>query len=372
MHSCLLLDIRLLSYLIGHNPWSSSIPLSHGSFDVIVGMDWFSKRKFVILCHGKVVRIPLEGDEILRVHGERTQGVMKTLMNTKPKLSDISITKEEHEVYLKLVLDSLERRSCMLSFLSVSFGWKKCIFLVIWSTITYSRGHEKKRVKSRRVRGMILAAQSEAFKQENVLAERLHGLDQKMEMKGDESLYFMDQIWVLLIEMDDLPRGFGRRCRKWKKMQVACFMGKDWESSLTGLELVHETTYKVVLIREKLKSARDSQKSYADKRCKPLEFEVGDQGLADASLHVPLDDIKVDKTLRFVDEPVEIMDQEIKKLKHKNIALVKVRWNSKRGPEFTWKHEDQMRIKYPQLFMDRVVEPASEISGRDFLKEEIL
>ncbi|GKE70743.1 hypothetical protein Tco_1528815, partial [Tanacetum coccineum] len=57
----------------------------------------------------------------------------------------------------------------------------------------------KERVKSRRVRGMILAAQSEAFKQENVLAERLHGLDQQMERKRDESLYVMDRIWVLLV-----------------------------------------------------------------------------------------------------------------------------------------------------------------------------
>ncbi|GKB68258.1 hypothetical protein Tco_0929670, partial [Tanacetum coccineum] len=80
---CILLDIRLLSYSIVRNPWSSLIPLSCGSFDVIVGMDWLSKRKFVIVCHEKVVRIPLEGDEILRVHGERTQGVVKTLMNIK-------------------------------------------------------------------------------------------------------------------------------------------------------------------------------------------------------------------------------------------------------------------------------------------------
>ncbi|GJW68081.1 putative reverse transcriptase domain-containing protein [Tanacetum coccineum] len=62
---------------------NSLIPLSRGSFDVLVGMDRLSKRKFGIVCHGKVVRIPLEGDEILRVHGERTQGVVKTLMNTK-------------------------------------------------------------------------------------------------------------------------------------------------------------------------------------------------------------------------------------------------------------------------------------------------
>ncbi|GKD16626.1 hypothetical protein Tco_1205784, partial [Tanacetum coccineum] len=61
----------------------SLISLSHGSFDVIEGMDWLSKRKFVIVCQEKVVRIPLEGDETLRVHGKRTQGVVKTLMNTK-------------------------------------------------------------------------------------------------------------------------------------------------------------------------------------------------------------------------------------------------------------------------------------------------
>ncbi|GKD49570.1 hypothetical protein Tco_1278546, partial [Tanacetum coccineum] len=61
----------------------SLISLNRGSFDVIVEMDWLSKRKFVIVCHEKVVRIPLEGNEILRVHGERTQGVVKILLNTK-------------------------------------------------------------------------------------------------------------------------------------------------------------------------------------------------------------------------------------------------------------------------------------------------
>ncbi|GKG09971.1 hypothetical protein Tco_0338717, partial [Tanacetum coccineum] len=69
--------------------------------------------------------------------------------------------------------------------------------------------------------------------------------------------------------------------------------------------------------------------------------------LADANFHVPLDKIKVDKTLCFVEEPVEIMDQEIRKLKRRKVVLVKVGWNSKRVLEFTWEHEDQMRIKYP-------------------------
>ncbi|GJX69924.1 putative reverse transcriptase domain-containing protein [Tanacetum coccineum] len=76
-------------------------------------------------------------------------------------------------------------------------------------------------------------------------------------------------------------------------------------------------------------------------------------------LHVPLDEIKVDKTLRFVEEPVEIMDREVKSLKRSKIPIVKVHWNSKRGPEFTWEREDHMKSKYPRLFVDCVVEPTS-------------
>ncbi|GJW74511.1 putative reverse transcriptase domain-containing protein [Tanacetum coccineum] len=71
--------------------------------------------------------------------------------------------------------------------------------------------------------------------------------------------------------------------------------------------------------------------------------------LADASLHVPLDEIKVDKTLCFVEEPVEIIDREVKSLKRSKIALVKVCWNSKRGSEFTWEHEDYMKYPCPDI-----------------------
>ncbi|GJZ15883.1 putative reverse transcriptase domain-containing protein [Tanacetum coccineum] len=125
-------------------------------------------------------------------------------------------------------------------------------------------------------------------------------------------------------------------------------------------ELVQETTDKVVLIKERLKATRDRQKSYVDNRRKPLEFEVGDQVflkvspwkvlsgvhdtfhvsnlkkcLADTNLDAPLGEVKIDKTLCFVEEPVEIMDREVKKLKRSRIPIVKVCWNSKCGPEFT-------------------------------------
>ncbi|GKB09461.1 hypothetical protein Tco_0837773 [Tanacetum coccineum] len=72
--------------------------------------------------------------------------------------------------------------------------------------------------------------------------------------------------------------------------------------------------------------------------------------LADPTLHVPLEEIQVDAKLNFMEELVEILKREIKKLKRGRIPIVKVRWNSKRGPEFTWEREDQMKLKHSHLF----------------------
>nr|GFC05306.1 putative reverse transcriptase domain-containing protein [Tanacetum cinerariifolium] len=65
---------------------------------------------------------------------------------------------------------------------------------------------------------------------------------------------------------------------------------------------------------------------------------------------VPLDGLHFDNKLQFVEEPVEIMDHEVKRLRNNRVAIVKVRWNSRRGPEFTWEREDQFKKKYPHLF----------------------
>ncbi|GKF26276.1 hypothetical protein Tco_0082170, partial [Tanacetum coccineum] len=65
---------------------------------------------------------------------------------------------------------------------------------------------------------------------------------------------------------------------------------------------------------------------------------------------VPLEEIKINDKLHFVEEPVEIIDREVKKLKQRRIPLVKFRWNSKRGADFTWEQEDQFKSKYPHLF----------------------
>ncbi|GKF93881.1 hypothetical protein Tco_0283581 [Tanacetum coccineum] len=73
--------------------------------------------------------------------------------------------------------------------------------------------------------------------------------------------------------------------------------------------------------------------------------------LSDESLVIPLEELRVDDKLHFVEEPIEVMDREIKQLKRSRIPIIKVRWNSKRGPEFTWEREDQFKQKYPHLFI---------------------
>ena len=72
--------------------------------------------------------------------------------------------------------------------------------------------------------------------------------------------------------------------------------------------------------------------------------------LSDETLIIPFKELTIDEPLQFVEELVEIMDRDVKVLKHTRIPLVRVRWNSRRGPEFTWEREDQMKFMYPQLF----------------------
>jgi hypothetical protein len=72
--------------------------------------------------------------------------------------------------------------------------------------------------------------------------------------------------------------------------------------------------------------------------------------LADESLKVPLEEIQINDKLTFVEEPLEILDREVKQLKRSKIPIVKVRWSSKRGPEYTWEREAFMKEKYPHLF----------------------
>ncbi|GKE35832.1 hypothetical protein Tco_1455154 [Tanacetum coccineum] len=175
--------------------------------------------------------------------------------------------------------------------------------------------------------------------------------------------------------------------------------------------MIRETTEKIGQIKNRLLAARSRQKSYADVRRKPLEFDMGDMAmlkvspwkgviqfdkhgklspryvglfkvidrigpmayklelpdelrgihntfhvsnfkkcLADKNLVIPLEDIRLDDKLHFIEEPLDIMDREVKQLKQSRIPIVKVRWNSRRGLEFTWEREDYFKRKYPHFF----------------------
>nr|GEW60571.1 putative reverse transcriptase domain-containing protein [Tanacetum cinerariifolium] len=193
---------------------------------------------------------------------------------------------------------------------------------------------------------------------------------------------------------------YGQKCRSsvcWNEVR---------ESQLTGPKLVRETTKKIVQIKNHLLTARSRQKSYADLKRRMTEFEVGDKVMLKVSpwrsvirfrkreklsprfigpfkvierigpvayklelpdklcrIHytfhvsnlkrcfvnddvvIPLDEVQLDEKLHFVEEPVEIMDREVKRLKQSRISIVKVRLNSRRGPEFTWECEDFFRSK---------------------------
>ncbi|GJR23119.1 hypothetical protein Tco_0971646 [Tanacetum coccineum] len=83
--------------------------------------------------------------------------------------------------------------------------------------------------------------------------------------------------------------------------------------------------------------------------------------LYDKTLAIPLDEIQIDDKLHFIEEPVEIMDREVNHLKQSRILIVKVRWNSRRGSEFTWEQEDQMKKKYPRLFANSA--PVADVTS---------
>jgi hypothetical protein len=183
------------------------------------------------------------------------------------------------------------------------------------------------------------------------------------------------------------------------------------ERQILGPEIIEETSDKIVQIHERIQTARDRQKKYADRRRKPLEFQVEGRVMLKVSpwkgiarfgrkgklapryvgpfvitqrigpvayrlqlpqelsnvhnvfhvsnlkkcLHkedvvIPLEEIRLGDKLWFVEQPVEIVQRNVKKLNCRRILIVKVRWDSRRGAKFSWEQEDQFKLKYPHIF----------------------
>ncbi|GJY74842.1 putative reverse transcriptase domain-containing protein [Tanacetum coccineum] len=512
------------------------IPFGDRIFDVIVGMDWLSRHKAEIVCHEKVVRIPLPNGEMLRVLGERPKEKVRYSKSEKvkeQKLKDIVVVRNFSESPYHLAPSEMEELSSQLrelqdkSFIRPGLGLG-CVLMQRGKVIAYTsrqlKIHENSYtthdlelgavvfalktwrhylygMKSSSIKDKILAAQNEASETVNAPAEMLRGLDDQMECRSDRALYYLDRIWVPLTSdvrtliMDEAhksrysvhpgadkmyydlrdmywwpgikkdiavhsvlislisDRDSRFTSRFWHSMQVAlgtrldmsttyhpqtdgqsehtiqtledmlraCVMDfrRNWDVHLPLVEFSYnnrpeimlETNEKISQIKDRLKTACDRQKSYANKRRKPLEFSVGDhvllkvspwkgvvccgkkgklahrfvglfeitkrigpvayrlrlpeelndihdtfhvsnlkKCLADPTLQIPMEEIQVDAKLNFVEEPIKILEREFKKLKRSRIAIVKVRWNSKRGPEFTWEREDQKKLKYLHLF----------------------
>ncbi|GKC12245.1 putative reverse transcriptase domain-containing protein [Tanacetum coccineum] len=136
---------------------------------------------------------------------------------------------------------------------------------------------------------------------------------------------------------------YGQKCRSpLRRSEMKADGVRGWgQSYAQGLALERGRTVRLELPQELSRVHHTFHVSNL-KRC-----------YADEPLVMPLEGIHVDDKLQFVEEPVEIMEREIKRLKRSRIPLVKVRWNSRRGPEFTWEREDSFKKKYPQLFTNR-------------------
>ncbi|GJZ52591.1 putative reverse transcriptase domain-containing protein [Tanacetum coccineum] len=188
---------------------------------------------------------------------------------------------------------------------------------------------------------VILSAQPEAKKEENFINEDLHGMINKLEPRTNRTMCLNNQSWIPLygtrLDMSTAyhPQTDGQSERTIQTLEdMLRAYAEVGDSQLTGPEIIHETTEKIVQIKSHIQAARDHQKSYAEVRRKPLEFQVGDKVMLKVSpwkgvilnepLAIPLDEIQIDDKLYFIEEPVEIMDHEVKRLKQSCIPIVKV------------------------------------------------
>ncbi|GKA48392.1 hypothetical protein Tco_0741350 [Tanacetum coccineum] len=204
---------------------------------------------------------------------------------------------------------------------------------------------------------LALPAGSEDFIATTMLQE---GFGALTEDESEETIKKEDVGWSCFHVNGDLRTGDLAASHKSKYSNHLCRSPVCWaeveQVQLTGPELVQETTERIIQIKQRIQTARDRQKSYTDLKHKPMEFQVGDKVMlkvravanklelpqelsrvhntfhvsnlkkcySDDPLVVPLEGLQVDDKLHFVEEPVEIMDREVKQLRQSHVPIVKV------------------------------------------------
>ncbi|GJT76829.1 putative reverse transcriptase domain-containing protein [Tanacetum coccineum] len=149
---------------------------------------------------------------------------------------------------------------------------------------------------------------------------------------------------------------YGRKCRS-----PVCW-AEVGDVQLNGPEIIHETTENIIQIKSIIQDARITlERGYPFWQTGEVEPE---KCLSDEPLAIPLDEIHIDDKLHFVEETVEIMDRKVKRLKQSRIPIIKVRWNSRRGPELTWEREDQIK-EYASLHKNRTLDKCRILSLAD-------
>ncbi|GJT16176.1 putative reverse transcriptase domain-containing protein [Tanacetum coccineum] len=381
------------------------LPTRLGSFDVIVGMDWLSYHRGVIVFYEKIVRIPLPNGEILKIQGER--------LEKDPKLLSCIKADEKKPEDIRIVCNLLEVFSDDLSGLPPVREIEFPIDLIPGA----------------------LRAQVKASKDLKAPAEWLIGLETHFKRRDDGGIYFFDRIWIpsvgdirklimdeaqtsryslhpgadkMYYDLRDLywcpgmkrdivdyvskcltcskikaehqkPSGLLQQPKipewKWEKIIIDLVIKLPksssgspviWtevgESQLIGPEIIQETTEKIFQIKERKLAPRYvgpfeivecvgpvayRLKLPQELSCIHDTFHVSNlkKCLAESDFQVPLEEIENDENLRFVEEPIKIMARDVKKLKRRRIPLVKVRWNSRQGVEYTWEREDQFKTK---------------------------
>ncbi|XP_049405240.1 uncharacterized protein LOC125868691 [Solanum stenotomum] len=183
------------------------------------------------------------------------------------------------------------------------------------------------------------------------------------------------------IQMAPYEALFGRRYRS----PIGWF--EVGEAGLIGPDLVHQAMEKVKVIQERLKTAQSHQKSYTDVRRRALEFEVddwvylkvspmkaimrfgkkgklspryngpyqiskriGNKCMGDPSLILPTENIRIKDSLSYEEIPVQMLDRQVRRLRMKDVASVKVLWRNQFVEEATWEAEEDMKKRYPHLF----------------------